>query len=146
MIKKNKAVSTPILLVIFATAFISFAQILYKIGSLQLANTSGGFSALWLSIIKDYPLLLGLAMYAIGAVLLITALKDGELSILYPIIALSYIWVSILSIFFLHETMSFMKWIGIFLIVLGVSFIGFGRKVDTQRIKRKRSKQRRRRR
>ena len=65
-------------------------------------------------------------MYALGTVLFIPALKGGDLSILYPFVALTYIWVSLLSVKFLGEKMNFMKWMGISLIIVGVSFIGIG--------------------
>jgi uncharacterized membrane protein len=58
------------------------------------------------------------------AVLLILALKDGQLSILYPIISLSYVWVNLLSMYFFHEHMNLFKAIGIALIIGGVGLLG----------------------
>jgi len=68
----------------------------------------------------------GLALYAVGAGIMIIALRGGELSVLYPIIATSYIWVGILSHFFFGEDLNFFRWSGIFLIVIGIACIGFG--------------------
>ena len=67
-------------------------------------------------------------MYAIGAMLLIVALRDGELSVLYPIIALSFVWVTLISIFLFHEYVSAYNWVGVAAILLGVSLIGYGSK------------------
>jgi uncharacterized membrane protein len=58
--------------------------------------------------------------------LFIPALKGGDLSVLYPFVALAYIWVSLLSVKFLGEKMNKFKWLGIALIIIGVSFIGIG--------------------
>ena len=65
-------------------------------------------------------------MYAVGTILFIPALKGGDLSILYPFVALAYVWVSLLSVKFLGEKMNLVKWIGIALIIIGVSLIGIG--------------------
>ena len=50
----------------------------------------------------------------------------GEVSVLYPLLAMSYVWVSLLSIWFLGEVMTSVKWMGVMGIILGVSFIGIG--------------------
>ena len=56
------------------------------------------------------------------------ALRDGQLSVLYPIIALTYVWVTILSPMFFNDVINAYKVIGVGLIVVGVSFIGLGRR------------------
>jgi drug/metabolite transporter (DMT)-like permease len=71
-------------------------------------------------------IILGLALYGIGALLLTIALKGGDLSVLYPIIALSYVFVNIGSRLFFNEDITVLKWIGIIVIILGVSIIGYG--------------------
>ena len=58
--------------------------------------------------------------------LLILALRNGQLSVLYPIIALTYVWVTILSPLFFDDLINGFKVAGVALIVLGVSFIGLG--------------------
>lgn len=57
--------------------------------------------------------------------LMAAALKGRELSRLYPIIALTYVWVTILSLFLLpNEHLNFFRSIGIAFIVAGVSILG----------------------
>jgi len=56
----------------------------------------------------------------------IPALRGGDLSVLYPFVSLSYIWVMLLSIKMLGEKMTKLKWLGILLIISGVSLIGLG--------------------
>ncbi|MBC8444368.1 EamA family transporter [Candidatus Woesearchaeota archaeon] len=108
-----------IILVIFCTIFTSAGQILWKLGVRNLELS-------FLGLITNYPLILGFVSYGIGTVLLVVALKYGELSVLYPFIALSFIWVGFMSVAFLGEVMTFLKWIAILLIIGGVSLIGFG--------------------
>jgi len=106
-------------LVISATLVGSFGPILLKkASSKKLSSIS--------SLMKNYHLFGGVALYAVGTILFIPALKGGDLSILYPFVALTYIWVSLLSVKFLGEKMNKVKWSGIALIIIGVSFIGLG--------------------
>ncbi len=106
-------------LVIFATIVGAFGPILLKkASSKKLSSLS--------SLIKNYHLFGGVFLYALGTLLFIPALKGGDLSILYPFVSLNYVWVSLLSIKFLNEKMNRYKWLGITLIILGVSLIGIG--------------------
>lgn len=110
-----------IALMVICTIFTSSAQILYKFGSNKLS-----FDVL--SIITNWQLILGIILYGLGAVLVIIALKGGEVTVLYPIITSSYIWVSLASIYFFNENINIYKWIGIFLIISGILTITFGSK------------------
>jgi len=109
------------LLVLFTTLLTSSAHLLYKysVGSLQFNI---------ISIVTNKFLIGGMILYAIGGILMIVSFRGGELSVLYPIIATSYIWVSFLSMWFLHEGMDVLKWMGIASIIAGIVFIGFGSK------------------
>ena len=42
-------------------------------------------------------------MYFLATLIFISALRKGNLNVLYPITSVSYIWVSLLSIKFLKE-------------------------------------------
>ena len=109
-------------LMVLCTVLTSSAQIFYKLGTKTLSFNL-------LSIITNYHIITGLILYGIGAVLLIIALKGGEVSVLYPIIATSYIWVSIFSpMFFPSDSMNILKWVGIFIIFIGVVVISIGSK------------------
>ena len=106
-------------LVIFATVIGSFGPILLKKASARSLSKIS-------SLITNYHLFGGFALYGMGTILFIPALKGGDLSILYPFVALAYVWVSLLSVKFLGEKMNLMKWTGVALIIVGVSFIGIG--------------------
>ena len=110
-----------IILMFITTGLTSVAQIFYKKGTI-----GASYNLFFIGI--------GLTLYAIGAVIMIIALKGGEVSVLYPIIATSYIWVSILSIYFYQEPMNFLRWLGVITIIAGITFISFGSK-KTETIK-----------
>lgn len=119
--EKSKEIRKAILMVIFVTIFTSIGQLLFKISADKLALD-------FYLLITNYAMIAGFVLYFTGAIILILALKKGELSVLYPIIALSFIWVSLLSAYFLGEPMSIQKWVGIIGIMAGVSAIGMGSK------------------
>jgi drug/metabolite transporter (DMT)-like permease len=119
----------PVYMVFGCTVFAGFAQVLMKYGALHpmpaihLTDISSiiGFVV---ALLGNWPLLLGYSLHACNALLLILALRHGELSVLFPIYALSYIWVDLLSLYFFHEHMNFWKTAGIILIIGGVAFLG----------------------
>lgn len=106
-------------LVVTATLVGAFGPILLKKASAKRLSKLN-------SLMTNYHLFGGVALYAIGTLLFIPALKGGDLSVLYPFVALAYIWVSLLSVKFLGEKMNKFKWLGIALIITGVSLIGIG--------------------
>ncbi|MBS1267245.1 MAG: 4-amino-4-deoxy-L-arabinose-phosphoundecaprenol flippase subunit ArnE [Candidatus Woesearchaeota archaeon] len=109
-----------IALVIFFTFLTSVAQILYKMAALRLE-----FS--FIGLITNWPLILGGVLYLVSAALMVISFKGGELSVLYPLIALSYVWVSLISPkVFPTDSISKLKWAGIAIIIIGVSLIGVG--------------------
>ena len=110
-----------ILIVLFTTLLTSSAQILWKKGSATLTSDI-------LGILSNYYILGGVLLYIIGGTLIIIAFRGGEVSVLYPIIAMSYIWVNLLSVKFLNETMNFFKWMGVLTIIAGIVLIGYGSK------------------
>jgi drug/metabolite transporter (DMT)-like permease len=119
----------PIYMVICCTMFASAAQVLLKIGMLHPlpAVDTAHFSTfvdLALALATNFPLVAGFFFHACNALLLILALRDGELSILWPIYALSYVWVALLSMHFFGDRMNVWKGAGIALIILGVSLLG----------------------
>jgi len=70
----------------------------------------------------------GLALYGGFTVAMVLALRQGELSMLYPIISLSYVWVTLLSYTLLGEKPNPLKVAGVIVIVVGVSVLGRGGK------------------
>ncbi len=114
-----------LVLVFLCTIVGAAAQILIKEGATTV--THPGFVGAILGMLTNAPLFAGYCLYGLNTILMVLALRDGELSLLYPIIALTYIWVTLLSIFIFHEPMGTFKGIGITLIVTGVAVLGRGK-------------------
>lgn len=95
-----------------------------KTGANTLAKP--GFLGAVMGMFTNPLLFTGYALYGINTLLLAVALRDSELSLLYPVIALTYVWVSILSVLLLHEAMNPFKLAGVATIILGVGVLGRG--------------------
>jgi len=108
-----------IFLVLIVSVFGALGALFFKKGSAKLSLS-------FHKLIRNDMLFIGLLMYGISTPLYLIALKGGELSVLYPVVATTYIWSCLLSKYFLNEKMNKFKWVGVFLIVIGVIFIGTG--------------------
>lgn len=71
-------------------------------------------------------MIIGFALYGIGALAMLIAYKYGSLSVLQPMLSLNYILSLILSVIILHEPITATKVVGILIIMLGVILIGVG--------------------
>ena len=110
----------PVALVFCCTILGAGAQVLMKTGANQMVHPG------LLGMLTNLPLMGGYCLYGISTVLLVVALKDGELSLLYPVIALTYVWVTVLSFLIFHDHINQWKLLGIVLIVSGVGVLGKG--------------------
>jgi multidrug transporter EmrE-like cation transporter len=113
-----------ILIVICCTLLVAIGQYLIKLGANRLSHA--GLVATAIGIFTIPPLFAGYCLYGIFTVLFVYALRHGELSILYPLIALSYVWVTITGVVAFHETMNPLKIAGLVVIVAGVAVLGRG--------------------
>ncbi|HLK46729.1 MAG TPA: hypothetical protein VKT49_01265 [Bryobacteraceae bacterium] len=106
-------------LVFSCTVIGAAAQLLMKIGMAH-------FRLDLVAVVTNLPLIAGYALYGVNTLLLVLALRNGELSTLYPIIALTYVWVTLLSYTLLGEHPNLFKDFGIASIVIGVAILGRG--------------------
>ena len=110
-----------LVLIVAFTLLAAAAQVLFKFGTNRLL----GHTSL-VAILTNVPLIGGLVLYGLGAAMMILALRHGELSVLYPLISLSYVWVAILSVVIFGESMNPYKIGGICVIMTGVGVMGAG--------------------
>jgi multidrug transporter EmrE-like cation transporter len=103
-------------LAVLSSLFAALGQVGLKFGSMKLEKK-------FIAILKNYALLSGLFFYGLSSIVFILALRGHELTVLYPIASLNYVWVSLLSMKLLKEKMNAYKWLGILLIIIGVTFV-----------------------
>ena len=110
--------NTPIFLALLTACSMACGQILFKLG----AKNWGGDSAIqWVWSFMTNPFLdIAVFLYAFTIIIWVYVLRVLPLSIAYPITALSYVIVPVLSYFFLHEKITFHTLLGSLLIIIGV--------------------------
>ncbi len=114
-------------IIIAGTFLVAVAQLLIKSGANRLAESGHtGLVGTAIGILTIPPLFAGYCLYAVFAVMMVYALKHGEMSVLYPLISLGFVWVAILSVLIFHEALSPLKAGGIAMIVAGVAVLGRG--------------------
>ena len=108
----DKVLFLGMLLVALATIIGAFGALLFKLASAKVEKNI-------FSLLKSKSFFLGIFLYGLSALIFVWALKSGELSLLYPLAGLSYIWITLLSKLILKERINSYKWLGIGLIILG---------------------------
>ena len=102
--------------------FLAAGNVLLKFG----LEKAGAFSWTWryvCDLFSNWWMLgSGLSMVA-ATIIWFYILKNNELSLVYPLISISYIFGTLGAIFFFHETVTLTRWTGILLIMAGVAFL-----------------------
>ena len=106
------------LLVLVASLFGSFGAVFLKSGSAQLRQS------FWR--IFNAQLALGVTLFLGSSYFFVMGIRHGELSVLYPMVSLGYIWTVIWARIFFQEPFTRQKFMGLGLILLGVFFVGLG--------------------
>lgn len=105
------------LLCLLNTALMVAGQVLFKIGSNGKSLSSIGDM---IKLMFSPVVLLALCLYAGTTMLWLYILSKTDISFAYPIQALAFPVVLILSSFLFHEQVGLNRWIGVIVILVGV--------------------------
>ena len=108
-----------ILLVLVGSFFGSFGAVFLKLGA---EHMTGGI----LRLLTNYWLATGVVIYVISSVFYMMGVSQGQLTVLYPMVSLGYIWAMIWARIFFKEPFTKAKIGGLAMIIVGVSLISFG--------------------
>jgi multidrug transporter EmrE-like cation transporter len=78
------------------------------------------------SAITNWRLAAGIMAYLISSVFFVFGLRHGELSVLYPLVSLGYLFTLLWSRMFFGEPFTRAKFFGVGLILVGVTLLGLG--------------------
>lgn len=101
-----------------------FGTMIGSIGALVIKKGSSGKKLV--QMFHSRLLWLGFFFYGISTVFYVLALKNEQLSVIYPLASMTYLWVTFLSIKYLGEKMNKWKWMALVGIIIGVVMIGIG--------------------
>ena len=114
--------TTPVssmLLVLVASFIGSFGAVFLKLGAGRLHRQLR-------TLFLNWRLALGVALFLVSTVFYVLGLRRGELSLLYPLVALGYVWTLFWSRLFFGEALSRNKFLGIGLILAGIVILNLG--------------------
>ncbi len=73
---------------------------------------------------KEPLLWVGLFLFGISALFWLVVLSRVRLSVAYPVVGISYIVIVLFARFRLHEHVPPLRWLGVFVIAIGIAIIG----------------------
>ena len=120
-----------IALLLLAVVLATTGQLLLKAGMNQVGVLEFGLSevvTLVRSVFTTWQLFLGLLAFGASSVFWLVTLSRIDLSIAYPVVSLSYVFILGFSYLFLDERPSIVVWGGALLVMAGVSLIGIGQR------------------
>jgi multidrug transporter EmrE-like cation transporter len=105
------------IVLVLTSAFIgSFGAVFLKLGAEYMRPGIKG-------VISNWRLALGIGLYLLSSVFFVMGVAQGELTILYPMVSLGYIWTLLWAYLFFKEPFSRSKVLGLVLIIAGVACI-----------------------
>ena len=114
--------TTPLssIFMVFAAAFVgSFGSVFLKAGAGRLHRNP-------ITLILNWRLATGVVLFVASSFLFIAGIRRGELTILYPMVSLGYIFTLVWSKAFFNEPLNRGKFAGLALILLGIVFLSLG--------------------
>jgi drug/metabolite transporter (DMT)-like permease len=93
-----------------------------RYGAVSLTDPSHWFNLIF-SVVRNPYVFLGVVFLAVFFFLYLAALSWADLSFVLPLTALSYIFAAFLAKFFLQEDVSWFRWTGAIVIVLGIMLV-----------------------
>lgn len=118
-----------LLILLVGLVFESTGVILLKKGMTHIGEMNGYTVAEMLRIAKagatNPQILLGVFFEALFFGCLLILMSKSEISFLWPLTALSFVFATVAAIWFLGEKVSAVRWIGVVLIMIGAAFISY---------------------
>ncbi|MCC6362372.1 MAG: EamA family transporter [Bryobacterales bacterium] len=110
----------PSMLLILLASFIgSFGAVLLKAGAGRLHRD-------WRSLVFNCHLAAGVVFFLLSSYFFVLGVRQGELSVLYPMVSLGYVWTMLWSRLFFGEPFTRSKFLGLGMILSGIVLLYAG--------------------
>lgn len=121
-----------ILILLLSIGLATAGQLLLKAGMTDIGVIEGvsvgDLVTLVRSVVGSWKALLGLALFGLSALFWLITLSRVPLSTAYPMVSLSYVLILTFSTLVLDERPPLLVWVGVALIMSGISFVGIGQR------------------
>jgi len=112
-------------------ALVSFGAFVGSFGAAFLKSAAERLEFRLHSLLRNWRLALGVFFFCFSSIFFVMGLREGELSVLYPMVSLGYVWTLLWSRLFFGERFSRTKFAGLALILAGVAMVGLGTERST---------------
>jgi drug/metabolite transporter (DMT)-like permease len=107
-------------------AWVVIGTVVGSFGALFLKIGAGYLSRNLKSLLTNWRLALGIGLYLLSSVFYVMGVRNGELSVLYPMASLASVWTLLWSKFMLQELITRPKVMAVGMILAGCVLLGLG--------------------
>lgn len=105
---------------VLVAAFVgSFGSVFLKAGANRLELRLS-------ALVRNWQLAAGVGLFLLSSVFFVMGIRQGELTVLYPMVSLGYVWTLLWSRIFFGEPITRFKLTGVALILAGIALLGLG--------------------
>jgi len=123
-----------LLILLIGLAFESTGVVLLKKGMTRIGEVKTVSASEIIRLVKagatSPQILLGVFFEAFFFVCLLVLMNESEISFLWPMTGLSFVFATFAAVLFLGEHVSRVRWAGVILIVMGAALISYSEKKD----------------
>lgn len=125
-----------LLILLIGLVFESTGVILLKKGMTQIGEMKQVGTAEIIRVVKSGAtspqILLGVFFEALFFACLLILMSKSEISFLWPLTSLSFVFATLAAMIFLHERVSGLRWVGVVFIMLGAALISYSEHVRNE--------------
>lgn len=109
-----------------SVALVLLASFIGSFGAVFLKSGAGRLHRQWQTILLNWRLLAGVVSFVVSSMFFVAGVRNGELSVLYPMVSLGYVWTMLWSRLFFGEPLTRAKFLGVGMILIGIVCLGYG--------------------
>jgi uncharacterized membrane protein len=111
-------------LVFESTGIVFLKKGMAAVGEVKMTSAAEIFRVVKAGAISP-QIIAGIFFEALFFVCLLIMMAKSDISFIWPLTGLSFVFSTFAAIWFLHETVSPVRWIGVMLVVIGAVVIGY---------------------
>ena len=123
-----------LLILLVGLVFESAGVVLLKKGMSQIGEVrvqnAGDALRIAKTGVTNPQVLLGVFFEALFFLCLLVLMSKSDISFLWPLTALSFVFATIAAILFLHEQVSAVRWAGVVFIMIGAALISYSQQIS----------------
>jgi drug/metabolite transporter (DMT)-like permease len=119
-------------LVFESTGVVLLKKGMEQVGDVKEVSVSEGFR-IFKAGVTNVRIVLGVFFEALFFGCLLLLMSKSDISFLWPLTGLSFVFATFAAMWFLHERVSYLRWAGVVLIVIGAGLITYSEKSAGQK-------------